>query len=507
MNKIIVAAIAVSCSLPIFAKVELATPFANHMVLQRDREVPVWGTASPGEKVTVEFAGKKVSTKAKANGRWIVKLPKMKASKESRILKANDAIVKDVLVGEVWLCSGQSNADCPIWGNNPHYRERWGAAFLQMTMKPFVRIVRTSNVASTKPLYNYKAWWRAMTPQSLGLKDNDQYPSAVGYLFALELANALDIPIGLIDSSWGGTNIDAWIPKCGYEGIDSLKDIAALPVYEEAEFQVARSNGVYSAKNMFAFGQWIQQPNVLWNGMVVAYAPMACRGFIWYQGCHNAGEYQRYCDKLHALYNGWAKSFANPDMKMYFAQLSSWKNYANIQMAQAKFETEEPNAAMAVISDVGNTNDIHPNDKYTVAKRLAMHALKRDYGFDWLKDNSPTLKDWRIEGDKFVLSFNDAESWYLYNTDWTVSNRFEVAGADGKWVPAKIRNKIVGEEESGKAHGKCKGVIVGKDLEIGADGVTEPKQLRYLHNSPWMGNLYNESSLPLGAFIINSTDK
>ena len=170
---------------------------------------------------------------------------------------------------------------------------------------------------------------------------------------------------------------------------------------------------------------------------------MACRGFIWYQGCHNAGEYQRYCAKMHALYNGWAKEFQNPDLKLYFVQLAPWGNagIANIQMAQAKFAAEEKNAAMAVINDVGNLTDIHPNDKRTVAKRLAVHALKRDYGWDFLRDNSPTLKSWKIEGDKFILSFNDAQGWYVYNhTMGDQSVGFELAGADGVFKPARLVN-------------------------------------------------------------------
>ena len=510
---------AVACALPVFAKIEMGTPFSDGAVLQRGMKVPVWGkvTPVPGKSqrtVTVSFGGQEKTAVVEAfSGRWKVELDPMEASKESRALKVQELApgflfdevrdtveVKDVLVGEVWMCSGQSNTECPIWGENPHYRDGQGSTIIQMTVRPWVRLVRTPRLSSVKPKLDVKATWMPMTPDGLPYARGVEMPSAMGYLFALELANALDIPIGLVDSSWGGTNIDAWTPRSGYEGIDALKDIAALPTLDETAFAEARKNGVY--KSTYGHGQWHQQPSALWNGMVAAYAPMAIRGFIWYQGCHNSGEPQRYCDKMHALYNGWAKEFTNPDLKLYFAQLAPFGNgwYAT-DLAQAKFEAEEKNAAMAIINDVGCLTDIHPNDKRTVAKRLALHALKRDYGFDWIADNSPTLKGWKIDGNKFVLSFNDAKSWYLYNTDWSVANGFEVCGTNGVWTAAAIEN-LQGTEDAGRQHGNCRGRITGPNLIISAKGVDKPVGLRYLYQKPWNGNLYNEFALPLGAFEI-----
>ena len=498
----------------LLAAITLGTPFSDGAVLQRGMEVPVWGKAEPGHKVTVEFAGNAVSTVACPGGCWKVKLPAMEASKESRVLTVTESEsgwlwdtvletveVKDVLVGEVWMCSGQSNTDCPIWGGSPHYRDGQGSTIIQMTVKPWVRLVKTPLVPSAKPKLDVKAVWMPMTPQALAYDKGIHMPSAMGYLFALELANALDIPIGLVDSSWGGTNIDAWTPPSGYAGIDSLKDIAALPTLDKAAFNEARTNGVY--KGTYGHGQWQQQPSALWNGMVAAYAPMAIRGFIWYQGCHNGGEPQRYCDKMHALYNGWAKEFANPDLKLYFAQLAPFGGgWYKMDLAQAKFEQEEKNAAMAIINDVGCLTDIHPNDKRTVAKRLALHALKRDYGFDWIVDNSPTLRSWKIDGNKFILSFNDAKSWYLYNTDWSVKNGFELCGTNGVWTAATIEN-LQGTEAAGRMHGNCRGNIKGSDLIVSAPGVSEPVKLRYLFQKPFLGNLYSGFALPLGAFEIS----
>jgi sialate O-acetylesterase len=204
---------------------------------------------------------------------------------------------------------------------------------------------------------------------------------------------------------------------------------------------------------------------------------------------------------MQALYNGWATEFRNPDLSLYFVQLAPWgfKNIALIQEAQAKFAAAEKNAAMAVINDVGNLHDIHPNDKRTVAKRLSLHALKRNYGWKHVQNESPTLKSWRIEGNKFILSFNDAESFYVYNNDFSLTTGFEICGADGVWKPAKIANF-----KSSVRRGKkiFLGSVDGKDIVVAAEGVAAPKKLRYLYSAPWFGSLYGESGLPVGAFHI-----
>ena len=492
-----------SAFLSLRAGIELATPFADHMVLQRGRAVPVWGTATPGAGIRVEFAGHVLETTADATGGWKVAFPAMEASREGRTLLATESAkgsdpvavtVGDILVGEVWMCAGQSNADCPIWGDDPHYREAQGAMILSMTRKPFVRLVKTLVAFGTVPKRDYRAVWRPMTPQALA--DARPKPSAMGYLVAPARATPLDIPLRLVDCSWGGTNIDAWTPRSGYADVPSLRDVAALPLLERADFDAARTNGVYRGKQIY--GYFLQQPSALWNGMVAAYAPMAVRGLIWYQGCHNSGEPERYCDKMHALYNGWAKEFANPGLRLYFAQLAPWGHgIADIQRAQAKFAAEEPNAGMAVINDVGCNTDIHGSDKKTVAKRLALHALRRDYGFDWIMADSPTLRSWTVEGDAYRLMFDNVGGWYLYNADWSEETRFQIRGEDGNWVPARIRNLI---RPSGK--GRVNGRVDGAELVVFAEGVKKPDGLRYLYAKPWTGNLYSDAGLPLGAFEI-----
>ena len=500
-----VAAVLVLAALPGLGAPQFGTPFSDGLVLQRDRAVPVWGTAEPGARVRVTFAGQAKEATADANGDWRVDLDPLPASKEPRELVlapgAGDGAavtVSDVLVGEVWLCSGQSNAECPIWGDNPRYRDGWGAMTLRATVKPFVRLAKAGRRWSVKPRRDApRAVWRKMTP---GLYDafrkGVELPSAVGYYYALELANALDVPIGLVDCSWGGTNIDAWTPRSGYANRPALADVAAYPLKETWNAATDRA-GVISGLQ--------QQPTVLWNGIVAAYAPMAIRGFVWYQGCHNSWEPKRYAAKMHALYDGWAKEFENPALEMYFAQLAPWgqNNIAAIQMAQATFAAEEPHAAMAVINDVGNLTDIHPNDKRTVARRLSLHALRRLYGFAEVEDESPTVRGWKTDGPRVTLSFDHAEGFYVYNPDGSVSNGFELAGVDGVFRPARIVNLFETRHwKTGKP--EYRGPLVGTNIVLEADGVREPNRVRYLHARPWFGSVYSDAGLPLGAFEIAS---
>jgi len=480
------------------ASLDVAAPFADGMVLQRDRPVPVWGKADPGESVTVSFAGQTKSAVADASGLWRVALDPMPASKESRMLAVATSTVNlnimDVLVGEVWLCSGQSNADLPIWGNEVRYRDGWGALMLRSTVKPFVRLVKVKQVWMTGPNTNAeRAVWRKMTPELFAAyKKGEKLPSAMGYYYALELANALDVPIGLVDASQGGTNIDAWTPRSGYASHPELKDVADYPLksgnWDPAKDRVGPISGLE------------EQPTVLWNGLVAPYAPMAIRGFIWYQGCHNVWDWSRYAAKMHALYDGWAKEFENPDLEFYFAQIA-WSNDATVRLKieQARFAAEEPHAAMAVLSDAGNPHDIHPNDKRVVAKRLSLHALKRLYGFGEIENESPTVTGWKVEGARVTLSFDHAdEGWYVYNLDNTPANGFELAGADGVFRPARIVNM----HENKKF--VCRWPFQGTNIVLEADGVAEPHRARYLFIKPWFGSVYTGAGLPLGPFEIPS---
>ena len=475
-----------------FAEVKLATPFADGMVLQRDAKTAVWGTADAGERVTVSFAGQSVSATADAEGRWLVRLAPMAASKEGRTLRANGVEVKDVLVGEVWFCCGQSNTDMPLVFGNPHYRDREGILLAGITNLKTVRCVFASDYrgsATPRREATYPVAWRPFTPENLG---NPPSFSAMGVYFAIALHNALDIPIGIVGSYCGGSNIDAWTPRAGYVGApESIRETAEFPVVEMNAWTNTMARGpILNA---------MQQPTVLWNEMVEPWCPMTMKGLIWYQGCTNRNEPERYCDKMHALYKGWSAKFENPGLKLYFVQLAPWEHsWWNLQMAQAKFAAEEPNAGLVTSVDVGNSYDIHPVDKGPLGRRLAALALRRDYGFSSLVADAPTVSSVKTDGDKLVLTFDNADGWYVYNADWGVGVPFEIAGDDGEYKPARVVNANNGAEKG--EPWKTNGTVKGKAIVLAAEGVASPTKVRYLFQRPWNGNLFATSGLPLGPF-------
>ena len=490
-------------ALPLAAAVKLADPFAEGMVLQRGMPVPVWGTAEPGEKVTVTFAGERVEAVTGSDGRWLCRLPPLKMSKESRELVAtvgnSKQIVGDVLVGDVWFVSGQSNCEFPLCSDNPHFSDRNGAAIASITHLPLVRYCyqsdyKISAVPKTRAALPVK--WRRFEPKNLLSRPSF---SAIGFYFAMHVHQASGVPLGLVGAYWGGTGIDPWTPREGTASRADLKDILDCPVSDNWD-------GV-NPESFFRFNRKEDQPSVLFNEMVNPWCPFAMKGLVWYQGCTNSREPQRYCSKMHALYNGWAQKFENPDMRLYFVQLAPWgfDGIAKIQEAQAQFAREQPKSGMAVINDVGNLSDIHPNEKGTVGLRLARMALKRDYGFTEIEDCSPTLKAWRIEDDSFVLDFNHAKRLYVYTRNYSADAPFEVAGADGVFKPAKIANAIEERIKTGgggvrtEYRGRIDG---GTRLIVKSDEVRQPVRLRYCHSYPWLGTVYNEANLPLGAFHV-----
>lgn len=492
-----------SISIVFLAAIQLASPFADHMVMQRGRPAPVWGTGEPGEAIVVEFAGQRLETKAGGDGRWRVDLAPMSACCKGRTLTvcggrgatALPAVaVNDVLVGEVWLCAGQSNMGVPLCGGNPRYRDRQGSLIAQMTHRPMIRYASTpsgnwdfkEHGRTASPIA-----WRAVIPENTTTRSF----SAVALYFALDVESELHVPVGLVGVYKGGTGIDSWTPPEGTRSRPDLGDIAEWQPVPKEKWTAANVKGAINRAD--------QQPAVYWNTVAAPWAPFACRGMLWYQGEHDAGEPQRYCSKLHALYDGWRGRFENPDMPFYFVQLCSWgKNIAPMQEAMAQFERECPNAAMAVINDLGNNADIHPNEKALVGHRLALHALRRDYGFAKICDNSPSVESWRVVSNTFEIVLKDCKSLYVYRKDWKFDLPFEIAGDDGVFHPAELVNLKVSKGYGGKP--ERKGDLDGERmLVVRAKEVQKPRRLRYLYCAPYAGYIFNEVNLPLGAFHLD----
>jgi sialate O-acetylesterase len=458
------------------AGLKMPAIFGDHAVLQRDKPVPVWGCADPDAKVTVAFAGQEKSATADKDGKWRVTLDPLAASKDpaKMTIKSGDAelAINDVVVGEVWLCSGQSNMEWTVGGCNA--KEDVDAADF-----PLIRAIKVQHAPSTESLDDFKGQWVACTPQTVpGF-------TAVGFFFARELYKELGVPVGLIDSSWGGTRVEPWTPPCGFAAVPELKEIAD----KKPE------------------GKSHQEPTMLYHGMIHPLVPFAIRGALWYQGESNGGEGVSYFHKKQALIGGWRQLWKQGDFPFYFVQLANWQQpnkdpkggdgWARVREAQTN-TLKIPNTGMAVIIDIGDAKDIHPKNKQDVGRRLALWALAKDYGKKDLVHSGPLYKEMKVEGDKIRLSFDHAGSGLMVGKkdgrNPTVEVKdgeltwFSIAGADKQWRSAKA-------------------VVDGNTVVVSCPEVKEPVAVRYAFTmNPEGCNLYNKEGLPASPFRTDDWD-
>jgi len=506
MKKSIVLAAFLGSSVSLIANVVPASIFQDNMVLQRQMNVPVWGKADPGEAVTVEFAGQSVKTTACKGGKWMVKLAPMpeNAVGSDLVIKGKNTLTfKNVLVGEVWLASGQSNMEMPMWTEKPRWRATDGDKHVKAGANKLIRISTVKKTWAQLPEDTCQMKWEELNAEN-GLSF-----SATAFYFAQKLYKDLNIPIGIVVSAWSGSGIDPFIPMEGYKSVPELKTrafevsskIPGTPEYKAAAAKMTSDYEKWLAdyKKAAAEGKLLpvppeyptylkpylihQQPTVKYNSMIAPLAPFAFRGFIWYQGCSNRSEGLSYQYKMHALLNGWRQIFQQPDLALYFVQLAPYK-YGGSPYAlpeiwagqQAFADATQDNVNMAIINDVGDYGDIHPHDKLTVGNRLGLLALKHTYKKN-IKADSPKLVSWKIEGNKFILEFKHVEKFV---SKGAIAN-FEIAGAAGVWQKAAAvadKNKLI----------------------VSAADVKEPFQLRYMWHQTLTGNLFNEAGLPLGSF-------
>ena len=464
--------------------------FTDHAVLQRERPVPVWGTAAPGTTVKVAFAGQEKTTKTDAKGDWRVDLDPMPASKEGRDLtvaevkggeveQSNDqAILRDILVGEVWLAAGQSNMAQPVWGGSPYFRDRDGLLSVRMQRHADIRYVKVDPERpgrSAEPARQPKPMpWRRFLPDEVVAPDTPLIGyrplSAVAYYFALELHHALDVPVAVVDTSLGGSPIEQWISQEGYASRPDLADVDP------------------------------KQRSLLWNGMVADFAPYAIRGVLWYQGCSNATKPEGYCSKMHALYHGMKTAFEQKDLPLIFVQLTLFghEDRFRLQLEQAKFAQEEPNASMVTTTDVQEQNTIHPLKKRVIGRRLASRAFDRCYGGGNPMADAAYPVSCVAVSNRLVVTFANVRAF------WGNGIGVEVAGRDGVYRPGKISTPV--QYASKRRENRELGDVFadGNRLAFESEEVAEPVSVRYLcKNKAYGALLWSDDTLPVGPFEIS----
>lgn len=432
--------------------------FADGAVLQRGQDVPIWGTANVGEEVTVEFGGQKLSTTSK-DGTWRVDLKPLEAGGpfEMKISGENEITLKNLLVGEVWICSGQSNMD---------FRFKSAASAKEEMPKakyPKLRMYTVNKVTSPTPLAEAKGGWVECTPETVGDF------SAVGYFFARDLHEELGVPVGMIHTSWGGTPAQSWTSPEGFG------DIAELQGYSgQSKANLEKFADVAPEKPLGP-----GTASSLYNGMVAPLLPYGIKGVIWYQGESNAGNSKQYRTLFPAMIADWRAKWNKEDLPFLFVQIAPFKSQPpEIREAQFLTLSESKNTAMTVTTDVGDANDIHPKRKQPVGNRLALAARALVYG-EKIEYSGPLYESMKTKGDKAAIIFSHVGGG-LVAKDEDLKG-FTMAGADGKFVPAEA-------------------AISGDYVVVSADGVTDPKAVRYGWENVPDVNLFNKEGLPASPF-------
>ncbi len=475
-------------ALPAIAEVALPRVLASHMVIQRDLPVHVWGMAAAMESVTVRFRGNSRTTEADALGRWSAFLPPGEAGGPFvlTVEGTNTLTLDDVLVGDVWVASGQSNMEFEM------RKASTAAEDLPKAANPRIRLLIVNKTTSEYPQPDFEGTnWVASAPETA--KDF----SAVAWYFAREIEQREHVPVGVIDSTWGGTPAEAWTSLAAL-GADPglapvltarthMTDRERTAVLEEKEqarlMEEARGQG--KPVPQFPWHPQLQSwaPAALYNGMIAPLTPLPIRGAIWYQGESNSAleRYPTYERLFRTMIEDWRKAWQVGDFPFLFVQLANYKSgprekYFQIREAQ-RHSLELRNTGMAVTIDIGNPNDVHPTDKRTVGQRLAAAAKAITYG-EHVEFSGPLFRQVTTEGAKLRVWFDHAEGLNVRGDGLTA---FELAGADGEFHPAEAR-------------------IDGDTVVLTSTNVPIPVQARYgWENSPEC-HLYNRAGFPASPF-------
>ena len=442
--------------------------FSDHMVLQQQEKVSFWGQANPGEKLTVSASwGKNASTNADAAGNWKVKLLAPKAGGPYTInIKTKDSniIIKDVLVGEVWLASGQSNMDIPLKGWPPGDTILNSKLEISKASYPNIRLLKVPFGISTTPLDSIGGKWNATSPETAGDF------SATAYFFARKLYQELHVPIGIIQSSIGGTPAEAWTSR-GY--LEKVGDFNATIAEQEKPQNKTDKPKINS-----------NSPTVLFNAMINPLIPYTIKGVIWYQGESNVGRAEQYKRLFPNMIEDWRNKWGY-QFPFYFVQLAPYiyKDPKQTEQSQKlrdaqRYGLKLPKTGMVSTLDIGYLKTAHPPNKQEVGNRLARFALANDYGKN-LVVSGPLYKKVVASGKELIVDFDYVGSGLLAS-DKGLTN-FEIAGADKVYVPAQAK-------------------IVNNKVVVSSPSVAAPVYVRYAWSDSSAATLFNKEGLPASTF-------
>lgn len=444
----------------VFAEIKLPAIFCDNMVLQQQTEVAIWGIANKNStvKVSTSWNNKSYSTQSSKDGKWKLKVTTPKAGGPFELVISDGKALKlnNVLIGEVWVCSGQSNMEMPMKGlkNQPIIGS---SDAILLSSNPNIRLFTIKKASSLEPKDDITGDWKLCEPE------NVYEFSATAYYFGLMLNKALNVPVGLINTSWGGTRIEPWISEIGCKNFDWVKIPEKKPVENLSQ----------------------QTPTVLFNAMINPIVGYGMRGAIWYQGESNRNEPQYYQKLMPGLIENWRSLWGIGEFPFYFVQIAPFDyglgglNSAYLREAQLKASTAIPNIGMACIMDIGEKDCIHPANKEVGAKRLALLALTQTYGMKGISAKSPVLKEMKVSEGVVKLTFDNAPNGLTsYGKELAC---FEVAGANKRFFPANA-------------------FITGSGITVMSPLVSEPVAVRYAFKDFVVGDLFGTDGLPVSSF-------
>lgn len=493
MRKIVLCALALLCVGIVKADIELPAIIGDHMVLKQKSKVTLWGKekANTPVSVTASWDNKTYTTMADADGKWRVEVKTPGAGGPYTIVFEgnNRVVVNDVLLGEVWLSSGQSNMEWTM------KKDTQSETMLPKATNPNIRLFKVQKQKTREAVDSFREGtsWAVCSPEA-ALEF-----SAMTYYFAMDLQEKLHVPVGVINASWGGSPIEAWIPTTSIMG-DSLllksvhrwnqwqrnhKKESAKYERETTDYKSGKTkvkpkepSSVYMMKRKH------RQPGVLFNGMIAPCTSYALSGFLWYQGTSNVGLAHEYEHQMSTLISDWRKAFHNDKLPVIIGQLTAYKGYAPekgymLRMAQLD-QNKKPNVYVFSTMDLGTLEDVHPPHKQPYGQRFSSMALNKVYGQKKVACMCPQVKGVKAEKSGLVITFSDGEGLHVKGN--ALEDIF-IAGEDGKYLPAET-------------------AIKGNKLIVSHPDIVAPKKARYLFNNTEGANLYNKADFPAFPFVV-----